>query len=60
LLCAIAFCQLKGVHTAAADMDTADTATVAITYEDSEQSPDAIAAAISELGYPATVKDAEQ
>jgi mercuric ion binding protein len=48
--------KLKGVHAAAADMDTASTATAKITYEDSEQSPQAIAQAITELGYPATVK----
>jgi len=52
--------QLKGVHTIAADMDTVHTATAMITYEDSEQSPRAIAAAISELGYPATITDAKQ
>jgi mercuric ion binding protein len=52
--------KLKGVHTAAADMDTADTATATITYEDSEQSPQAIAQAITELGYPATVKNTKQ
>jgi len=48
--------QLPGVHTAAVDLDTA-TATVA--YEDSEQSPQVIAHAITELGYPATIKVAK-
>lgn len=44
--------QMKGVHSAAVDINTA-TATVA--FEDSEQSPKAIAQAITELGYPATI-----
>jgi len=49
--------QLKGVHTAAVDLDTA---TATVTYEDSEQSPQAIAQAITKLGYPATVRKAKQ
>ncbi|MFQ5582730.1 MAG: cation transporter [Mariprofundaceae bacterium] len=44
--------RMKGVHAAAADMKTAT-----VTYEDSEQSSQAIADAISELGFPATVKE---
>jgi len=49
--------QMKGVHTAAVDLDTA-TATVA--FEDSEQSAQAIAQAITKLGYPATITDTKQ
>ena len=49
--------QLKGVHTAAVDLDTA---TATVTYEDSEQSPQAIAQAITKLGYPATIRKAKQ
>lgn len=49
--------QLKGVHTAVVDLDTA---TAIVTYEDSEQSPQAIAQAITKLGYPATVRKAKQ
>jgi mercuric ion binding protein len=49
--------KLKGVHTATADMDTVDTATVTITYEDNEQSPQAIVEAITKLGYPATIRN---
>ena len=49
--------QLKGVHAAAADLDTA---TATVTYEDSEQSPQAIARAITKLGYPATIRKAKQ
>jgi len=48
--------QLKGVHTAIVDLDTA---TATVTYEDSEQSPQAIAQAITKLGYPATVRKAK-
>jgi mercuric ion binding protein len=48
--------QLKGVHTAAVDLDTA---TATVTYEDSEQSPQTIAQAITKLGYPATVRKAK-
>lgn len=49
--------QLQGVHAASVDLDTA---TATVTYEDSEQSPQAIAAAITTLGYPATVRKAGQ
>jgi len=49
--------QMKGVHAAAVDIDTA---LATVTYEDSEQSPQAIAKAITELGYPATITDAKQ
>jgi len=49
--------QLKGVRTAAVDLNTA---TATVTYEDGEQSPQAIAQAISKLGYPATVKKVKQ
>ena len=52
--------KLKGVRSAAADMDTVDTATATVAYEDSEQSPQSIAQAITELGYPATVKKTNQ
>lgn len=45
--------QLKGVHATAVDLDTA---TATVTYEDSEITPQAIAAAITTLGYPATVR----
>ena len=49
--------QLKGVHTAAVDLDTA---TAIVTYEDGEQSSQAIAQAITQLGYPATIRKAKQ
>lgn len=50
--------QMKGVHAAAVDIDTA---LATVTFEDSEQSPQAIiAAAITEPGYPATITDAKQ
>jgi len=48
--------QMKGVHSATVDLDTA---LATVTYEDSEQSPKAIAQAITKLGYPATVKGAK-
>jgi len=46
--------QMKGVHAAAVDINTS---LATITFENSEQSPQAIAQAITELGYPATIKD---
>jgi len=49
--------QLKGVSAASVALDTA---TAAVTYEDSEQSPQAIAQAITQLGYPATIRKAKQ
>jgi len=49
--------QMKGVHAAAVDLDTA---TATVTYEDSEQSPQVIARAITELGYPATIRKTKQ
>ncbi|MDQ6996974.1 MAG: cation transporter [Mariprofundus sp.] len=49
--------QLEGVHSAAVDLDTAS---ATVTYEDSKQSPKAIAQAITKLGYPATIKDTKQ
>jgi len=49
--------QMKGVHTATVDLNTA---AATVTYEDSEQSPQAIAQAITKLGYPARVKKAKQ
>ncbi len=53
--------QMTGVHDAIVDYKAAAaSATATITYEDSEQSPGAIAQAITKLGYPATVKDAKQ
>lgn len=44
--------QLKGVHAARVDLERA---TATVTYDDGEQSPQAIAAAITALGYPARV-----
>ena len=44
--------QMKGVHTASVDIDSA---LATVTYEDREQSPQAIAQAITELGYPTTI-----
>ncbi|GAV20662.1 periplasmic mercuric ion binding protein [Mariprofundus micogutta] len=49
--------QMKGVHTAIVNIDTA---MATVTYEDSEQSPQAIAQTITKLGYPATITDAKQ
>ena len=49
--------QMKGVHAATADINTAS---ASVTFEDSEQSPQAIAQAITKLGYPATIMDAKQ
>jgi len=49
--------QMKGVHSAAVDIDTA---LATITFEDSEQSPEAIAQTITHLGYPATITDTKQ
>jgi len=46
--------QMKGVHTAAVDINTA---LATVTFEDSEQSPQAIAQAIAKLGYPATISE---
>jgi len=48
--------QMKGVHTAAVDINTA---LATVTFEDSEQSPHAIAQAITKLGYPATITEAK-
>ena len=44
--------QMKGVHSASVDIDTA---LATVVYEDSEQSPQVIAQAITKLGYPTTV-----
>jgi len=49
--------QMKGVHAAAVDLNTA---LATVTFENSEQSPQAIAQAITKLGYPATITDAKQ
>jgi len=49
--------QMKGVHSAAVDLDTA---LATVTFEDSEQSPQAIAQAITKLGYPATITGTKQ
>jgi len=49
--------QMKGVHAATADINTAS---ATVTFEDSEQSPQAIAQAITKLGYPATITGAKQ
>jgi len=46
--------QMKGVHSATVDLDTA---LATITFEDSEQTPQAIAQAITKLGYPATITE---
>jgi len=48
--------QMKGVHAAVVDYKTA---TATITYEDSEQTPQAIAETITKLGYPATINNAK-
>jgi len=44
--------QMKGVHAASVDIDMA---LATVVYEDSEQSPQAIAQAITKLGYPTTI-----
>jgi len=49
--------QMKGVHSASVDLDAA---LATITFENSEQSPQAIAQAITKLGYPATITGAKQ
>jgi len=49
--------QMKGVHSATVDLDTA---LATVTFDDSEQSPQAIAQAITKLGYPATITGAKQ
>ncbi len=49
--------QMKGVHSASVDMNTS---LATVVYEDSEQSPQAIAQAITKLGYPATITAAKQ
>ncbi len=50
--------QMKGVHEAIVDYEAATaSATATITYEDSEQSAQEIAQAITKLGYPATITD---
>jgi mercuric ion binding protein len=46
--------QMKGVHSATVDLDTA---LATITFEDSEQTPQSIAQAITKLGYPATITE---
>jgi len=49
--------QMKGVHAATADINTA---LATVTFENSEQSSQAIAQAITKLGYPATITDTKQ
>jgi len=49
--------QMKGVRSASVDMNTS---LATVVYEDSEQSPQAIAQAITKLGYPATITAAKQ
>ena len=49
--------QMKGVHSARVDLDSA---LATVTFEDSEQSPQAIAQAITKLGYPATITGTKQ
>ncbi len=44
--------QLTGVHTAMVNLDTAS---ATVTYEDSKQSAQEIAQAITKLGYPASI-----
>ena len=46
--------QMKGVHAATADLNTAS---ATVTFDDREQSAQAIAQAITQLGYPATITD---
>jgi len=48
--------QMQDVHSASVDIDKAQ---AIITYEDSEQSPQAIAQVITELGYPTTITGEE-
>jgi len=45
--------QMKGVRSASVDINTS---LATVVYEDSEQSPQAIAQAITKLGYPATTQ----
>jgi len=45
--------KMKGVHKALVERSSA---TATITFEDSEQTPEAIAKAITRLGYPTAVK----
>ncbi len=45
--------QLKGVHTAVVNLKTSS---ATITYENTQQSAQHIAQAITNLGYPATIK----
>ncbi len=46
--------QMKGVRSASVDMNTS---LATVVYEDSEQSAQVIAQAITKLGYPATITD---
>lgn len=46
--------QLPGVKAATASLESA---TATVTYEDSEQNPQAIADAITSLGYPASIAE---
>ncbi|MDQ6987533.1 MAG: cation transporter [Mariprofundaceae bacterium] len=49
--------QMKGVHSASVDLNTA---LATVSYEDNEQSPQTIAQAITKLGYPATITGIKQ
>jgi len=49
--------QMRGVHSARVDLDTA---LATVTFEDSEQSPQTIAQAITKLGYPAIITGKRQ
>ncbi len=46
--------QMKGVLSATADIKTTS---ATVTFEDSQQSAQAIAQAITQLGYPAVIKE---
>jgi len=49
--------QMKGVRSAVVDINTS---LATVVYEDNEQSPQAIAQAITKLGYPATITAVKQ
>lgn len=49
--------QMKGVRSASVDINTS---LATVVYEDTQQSPQAIAQAITQLGYPARVTGANK